>query len=384
MANLKDVADLAGVPMLTAFHALSQNEPVDDASKRRILDAAGKLNYTLRITQIDIADLAGVAKGTVSYALNNNELIKPATRQKVLDAAEALGYRMNMTARNLKTNRAGAVGYSWHVADDPSRMNNLLDRFIYRVTMAAEAHEYHLVTFIQPQEHADRVYEQLFATNRVDGFIITDVTYDDPRIARLSAMNAPLVAFGGMYLQDADFAYVDVDSKRGIEMVVEHLLEQGHEQIGLITYQPGLPFGDARETGYRDAMRRAGIRVHADWIAYTPNILQSASVATQQIMTSAPPPTALICSNDLMAFGAKSYLDQVGLRTPGDVALTGYDDDPTAEFLEITSVRQPVDEIARTLFDILLGEIAQAPVPDRQVIFDPELIIRRSTVVADV
>jgi DNA-binding LacI/PurR family transcriptional regulator len=80
-----------------------------------------------------------------------------------------------------------------------------------------------------------------------------------------------------------------------------------------------------------------------------------------------------------MAFGAKSYLDQVGLRIPDDVALTGYDDDPTAEFLGITSVRQPIDAIARTLLDILLGEINQEPLPERQVIFEPELVIRRST-----
>ncbi len=379
MPTLKDVAELAQVPMLTAFHALSQIGSADADSERRVLQAAEDLNYTLKITQIDIADFAGVAKATVSYALNNNDLIKPATRQKVLDAAQALGYRMNITARNLKTNRAGIVGYSWHVADDPSRMNHLLDRFIYRVTTAAEAHHYHLLTFIQPRENADQVYENLISTSRVDGFIISDVAYDDPRIARLSAMNAPMAAFGGMYLPGADFAYVDVDSQRGIELVVNHLLEQGHERIGLITWHPGLPFGDAREASYRDTMQRAGIRVCEDWIAYTPNILHSASRAAHAVMTAAMPPTALVCTNDLMAVGAKSYLDEAGLRIPDDVALTGYDDNPTAEFLGITSVRQPIDAIAETLFDMLLGEINQEPLPERQVVFAPELIVRHST-----
>ncbi len=82
--------------------------------------AAAELRYELHITQIDVADLAGVGKGTVSYALNGSDLIKPATRQKVMDAAQALGYRPNIMARNLKTNRAGIVGYSWHVHDDPA------------------------------------------------------------------------------------------------------------------------------------------------------------------------------------------------------------------------------------------------------------------------
>jgi LacI family transcriptional regulator len=379
MATLKDVADRAGVPMLTAFHALNDSEIQDDDTRQRVFSAARELRYTLKITQIDIADLAEVAKGTVSYALNNSELIKPATREKVLEAARALGYRMNVTARNLKTNRAGIVGYSWHVADDPSRMNNLLDRFIYRVTTAAEAYHYHLLTFIQPSENAGDIYENLISTSRVDGFIISDVGYNDPRIERLSAMHAPLVAFGGMYVPEAEFAYVDVDGKQGINAVVSHLLDQGHERISLITYPPGLPFGDAREAGYREAMARAGLKIREDWIAHTPNILHSASVSAHNLMTAQFPPTAIVCANDLMAFGVWSYLSEAGLRFPEDVALTGYDDDPTAEFLGITSVRQPIDDIAHTLVDILLAEINQEPLAERQVVFAPELIVREST-----
>ncbi len=379
MATLKEVADLAGVPMLTAFHALSQSGAVDHHTRQRVLHAAAELNYELKITQIDIADLAGVAKGTVSYALNNSDLIKPATRQKVLDAAQALGYRPNIAARNLRKNRAGAVGYSWHVADDPSRMNFLLDRFIYRTTQEAEAHDYHILIFIQPRENADRIYDDLISTNRVDGFLISDVGYNDPRIARLSAINAPFAAFGGMYVNDADFAYVDVDGKKGIELVVNHLLALGHERIGLLTWPPGWPIGDAREAGYRDAMRNAGIRVQPDWIGYTPNILRSTSAITRQVMHAKHPPTALICANDVMAFGAKAYLDEAGLRMGLDVALTGYDNDPTAEFLGITSVAQPIDAVAVTLFEILLGEINREPCAARQVVFEPELIVRQST-----
>lgn len=379
MAKLKDVAEIARVPMDVAFHALSGNEGVDAETIQRVLKAAEALSYSLKITQIDIADLAGVAKGTVSYALNDSDLIKPETRQKVLDAAQALGYNLNVTARNLRTNRAGVVGYSWHVADDPSRMNYVLDRFIYLVTTAAEAQHYHLLTFIQPQSGADRAYETLIATSRVDGFIISDVAYNDPRITRLSTMKAPFAAFGGMYVPDADFAYVDVDGKQGIELVVDHLLEQGHERIGLLTRHSGLPFSDAREAGYRNAMQRAGLPIEEAWIAYTPNILEAASAAAHQVMTAKHRPTALICAHDLMTLGAKSYLDDVGLKMPDDVALAGYDDDPTSAFLGITSVRQPIEDLAPALFDILLGEINQTPRPVRQVVFAPDLVVRQST-----
>jgi DNA-binding LacI/PurR family transcriptional regulator len=379
MATLKELADKAGVPMLTAFHILNNDGDYAETTRQHVLATAEKMKYSLHITQIDIADLAGVARGTVSYALNGNDLIKPKTREKVLEAAKALGYRLNITARNLRTNRASVVGYSWHVADDPSRMNNVLNQFIYRITTAAEAHKYHLLTFIQPQQEADLVYENLLASSRVDGFIISDVQYDDARIARLSSINAPFVAFGGMYVDNPQFAFVDVDGKAGMALVMNHLLEQGHEKIALMTRPPGTPYGDARERGYREAMHAAGIQIDENWTAYTPNILHSAAVTTQKIMAAKHPPTAIICTNDLMAFGAKSYLDERGLRIPDDVALAGYDDDPTSEFLGITSVRQPIDEVAYALFDILLGEINQAPVSERQVVFNPELVLRAST-----
>ncbi|MBC8171166.1 MAG: substrate-binding domain-containing protein, partial [Anaerolineae bacterium] len=88
---------------------------------------------------------------------------------------------------------------------------------------------------------------------------------------------------------------------------------------------------------------------------------------------------AIICTNDVMAFGAKTYFDEVGLRLGEDVALTGYDDDPTSEFLGITSVRQPIDAVAATVFDLLLGEINNEPRAQRQIIFEPALVIRHST-----
>lgn len=379
MATLKDVASAADVPMLTAFHALKDDRTIDASVRHRVANEAKRLNYRLRITQAEIADLAGVAKGTVSYALNNSSLITEPTRLKVMEAARALGYKLNASARNLRTNQAGVIGYSWHVADDPSQMNNLLDRFIYRVTMAAEAHGFHLLTFIQPQANADRVYEDLITTSRVDGFIMSDIDYEDPRIARLTDIGAPFVAFGGMYLPDPQFAFVDVDGKMGMQLVVQHLIEQGHERIGMLNYNRGWPVSDAREAGYREAMKTAGIEVQPDWMAYTPNILHDSAEATSTLMSARHRPTAIACANDVMAFGAKTYFDGIGLRVGEDVALTGYDDDTTSEFLGITSVRQPIDEVAAAAFDILLGGINRKSTPDEQIVFEPALVVRRSS-----
>src|SRR5690606_25748320 len=128
-------------------------------------------------------------------------------------------------------------------------------------------------------------------------------------IARLSSLNAPFAAFGGMYSENPNFAFVDVDGKAGMALVMQHFLAQGHERIALVTRPSGTPYGDAREEGYREAMQDAGLAIDENWIAYTPNILHEAALATSRVMSAKYKPTAIVCTNDLMAFGAKSYLD---------------------------------------------------------------------------
>src|SRR5438067_13699574 len=102
MPTLKDVAESAKVPLLTAYHALSNKAPVDQETRFAVIQAAEHLNYRLNVTIRDVADEAGVSIATVSYVLNNSAPVSQTTRQRVLDAVMALGYRPNITARNLK------------------------------------------------------------------------------------------------------------------------------------------------------------------------------------------------------------------------------------------------------------------------------------------
>src|SRR5690606_32795939 len=159
------------------------------------------------------------------------------------------------------------------------------------------------------------------------------------------------VAFGGMNTPDAAFPYVDVDGEAGIETVVEHLVAQGHDRIGMLNYDRGWPVGDVRERGYRKGMARAGLDIRPEWIAYTPNVLHVGSVAVKALLAARQPRTAIVCPYDVMAFGVKTCFDHIGIRMGAVIALTGYYGDRTSEFLGITSVRQPVDKVAARVFD---------------------------------
>jgi DNA-binding LacI/PurR family transcriptional regulator len=378
MSNLQDIARSANVSILTAYRALRGAESVSTEERERVQTTASARAYTLNVTIRDVAALAGVSVGTVSHVLNNSPLTKPETRQRVLQAIKDLDYRRNSIARGLKSNQSHLIGYAWHSAEDPIRRNALLDRFLYDIAQAAEAWGYHILTFAQTGEASVRSYEELIQIARVDGFVLSDVVYGDPRVCYLHERSVPFVTFGRTD-HDIDYPSVDVDGQSGMRMVVEHLLARGHERIGLLCWPEGMRIGDVRAQGYREALAAAGIPLREPWVRRTRNSVDAAQFAAQQLMATTPRPTAIACVNDVMALGAMHYLEQAGLQVGTDVAVTGYDDTPVADLMGLTSVRQPTDVVAVKVIEMLIGEIQGTPVPRRRVLLDPSLVVRASS-----
>jgi DNA-binding LacI/PurR family transcriptional regulator len=378
MATLKDVAEQANVSMATAYRALTESEDIDDLTSAAVVEAAEALNYQLNITIRDVAAYAGVSVTTVSYVINNNPLIKPATRQRVRNAIRDLDYHPNTTARNLKANESRMIGYAWHVAEDPMRRNPLLDLFLYELAQHGEANGYHILTFTQPTQHSIKSYESLINSNRVDGFVLSDVTYDDLRVKKLLGMKVPFAAYGKS--NDAwDFPYVEVDGKRGIQLAVDHLISKGHERIALIAYVTGSRFGDQRTEGFFEAMQRANLPILDQWIVHSPNTLEHAFEATRQILSGRLRPTAIVCANDLMAFGAKRCIESLSLEVGTDIALTGYDDTTVADLIDLTSIRQPIPLVAQNVIELLLAEMNRQRPADHHIVLEPSLIVRESS-----
>jgi DNA-binding LacI/PurR family transcriptional regulator len=378
MSNLQDIARSANVSILTAYRALRGAESVSTEERERVQASALAHGYTLSVTIRDVAALAGVSVGTVSHVLNNSPLTKPETRQRVLQAIKDLDYRRNSIARGLKSNQSHLIGYAWHSAEDPIRRNALLDRFLYDIAQAAEAWGYHILTFAQTEEGSLRSYEELIQIARVDGFVLSDVVYGDPRVRYLYDAGVPFVTFGRDN-DERDYPSVDVDGQSGMRMVVEHLLARGHERIGLLGWPEGMRIGDVRAQGYREALAAAGIPLREPWVRRTRNSVDQALYAAQQLMAATPRPTAIACVNDVMALGVVRYLEQAGLQVGTDVAVTGYDDTPVADLMGLTSVRQPTETVAAKVVEMLIGEIQGTPVPRRRVLLDPSLVVRASS-----
>ncbi|GAB4545251.1 MAG: LacI family DNA-binding transcriptional regulator [Anaerolineae bacterium] len=380
MATLKDIAAHAKVSILTAYRALSGTSKVPPTELQAVRSAAQALNYTLGITIRDVAALAGVSIATVSYVMNDSYPVSAETRTRVLEAASALNYRPNINARSLQASRTKLIGYGWF------RINtrlaaSLTDHFAYWMAQAAEMAGYHILSFAHPDENPIAVYDDLIATARVDGFILANTNHNDVRIRHLLAARIPFASFGRAN-EVWDFPYVDVDGHRGMSMAVEHLLALGHRKIGMIAWPEGSLSGDGRTQGYLDALQAAGISPYRDWLVREANTGAGGYQAAAQLMSlNGNRPSAIVCISDLMAIGAMNYLNHAKIRVGEDVALTGFDDDPLSELVHppLTSLRQPIEQIAAQVVELLLAELDQVRLPNRQRLIAPELIIRASS-----
>jgi|SRR5579859_431977 len=328
----------------------------------------------------DVAKAANVSIATVSYVLNDSAPVSDETRARVLEAIRKLNYRPNSTARNLKANETRLMGYAWHTTE-PGQMNAILDRFVYQTARSAEAHGYHILTFATAPHDPSQAFDELVRTSRVDGFILAET--DNPRLLRhLLALNFPFVAFGRAD-SEWDFLYVDVDVHAGIRMAVQHLLTLGHQRIGCIAWPSTSHNGEIRLAGYMDTMRAAGIEPCAEWVVRVRNTIDDGFRATNRLlhMPEANRPTALVSLSDVMALGAMSCIEALGLRIGSDVAVTGFDDDPMSAYLHpaLTTLHQPIDLIANRVIEMLVAAIAGQPIAERHVLVEPELMVRTSS-----
>ncbi len=221
---------------------------------------------THRATLKDAATQAGVSYQTVSKVINRQMRVSQSTEDRIWQAVHALEYRPDQRARNLRTQHSHLLDYSWTPAP-PDQYNFILDQFLQSMMDTAEHAGYHVLPF--PHWHMDDpivAYCNLLQTGRVDGFILSSVEFNDPRVHFLQQQNFPFVAFG-RFNCDWEFPYVDVDGALGLELATTHLLERGHRSIAALAWPTHSRVGQDRLMGYRRALKQAGITPRTEWIA---------------------------------------------------------------------------------------------------------------------
>lgn len=306
-------------------------------------------------TVLDVGRAAGVSRQTVSNVLNSPDLVRPATREKVEAAIKQLGYRPHASARRLRTRKSSTLG----IRLDPMTngiSGSVLDRFLHSLTEKADARGLRIMLFTASDPDDEiRQFGRLHDGADVDAFVLTSTFYGDPRTEWLIENDIPFVTFGRPWgiddMNDPQHRWVDVDGWAGLREATRSLTATGLRRIAFLGWPSPSGTGDDRRRGWRDALREAGVTeddIAALDIAAVDGVTQGRD-AVRGLLDSGVTVDAVVCASDSLALGAL-------LAVGPDIPVIGYDNTPVASAIGLTSVEQPLDEVAEGVLELLLGE----------------------------
>ncbi|MFE7597786.1 LacI family DNA-binding transcriptional regulator [Streptomyces sp. NPDC057494] len=335
-----------------------------------------------QVTIEDVARAAGVSRQTVSNALNAPHRLRATTLARVTAAIDELGYQPDQSARSLRTGTRKVIGYP-APADNPADPNPLMGGFLEALVSAADAVGHRVLLFrCDPQRGAGAVaksFNGLIAARQVDGFVLSDVIHDDPRVDVLAEAGFPFVAFGRT-APGRPQNWVDIDSAGATAAVVGLLLDQGHRRICYVNSAASLPWLAERRAGLLKAA--AAAPAGAFEVSVPDDDPAALSHALQRLLVGPDRPTALVCANDWLALTAYQAVRTAGLTVGTDVAVTGFNDMPLCTVLQptLTSVRLPLSAIARALVDRLITTVEDpGATPTSGLLLPTEPVVRDST-----
>lgn len=319
-----------------------------------------------------VANEAGVSIATVSRALQSPDLLKPGTLAKVQAAIRNLGYTPNVQARNLRTSQTRLI-----IALVPDIGNPFFSEVVRGIERVAQQNGYSvLLGDTEYDAWRESNYIKLIQARQADGLITLL-----PHMPKLLLEGRAPVVNACECFDAPEVTSVSVDNIGGSRAAVDYLVALGHRQIAFIGGRSGSPLTKDRETGYRDALKAAGVKPDPRLMAQGDFSAESGIRAVGALFAQDVKFTAVFCSNDEMAFGAISAVRKHGLRVPEDVSVVGFDDIRLARYFDppLTTVAQPMGEIgmeaARLLLEILSG---RNPPPQKRV-FPAHLVVRAST-----
>ncbi|MCL2516686.1 MAG: LacI family transcriptional regulator [Microbacteriaceae bacterium] len=285
-----------------------------------------------RVTIATLAAQLGVSKASVSYALNGQPGVSEQTRERVVALANELGWHPSSSARALSRQRADAIGMV--LRRDPTLLGTepYYMRLLEGVESAlSEAGQSLLLRMVGTAPGRDAaVYERWAAERRVDGVIVLDRTAKDPRPAQLTRLGMPFVLHGVLPADESGVERIE-NQHRDAELLIGHLAELGHRRIAHLTGPMHLTHEVDRTWAIeRESTARGMSTVFAE-ADYT---FDTAHARTAELLAAAERPTAIVCSNDVMALAALRALDEAGLA--GEVALLSWDDSMLCQFASPT------------------------------------------------
>ena len=322
----------------------------------------------------DVARSAGVSTASVSRALSGARPVRSDTLHRVTAAAKELNYKVNPVSSALRGKVTRTVGMVVPDIHNP---------FFPEVVKAVEdaLHQSGIGLFLcdandSPEVEAERLAALL--ARSVDGLIVSPVDAVKSRSAvAAAAKRVPLVQIDRQVNVESDM--VLVDHRRGIQLVVDHLVEQGRSSFVFVTTAARSSIATERLEAYVRCVKPVDRGSASRVMAGDLSIAWGKEAAARLVAGHCP--QAVICANDLLAVGVLRTFRIEGVRVPEDVAVTGYDDSPFADVVEprLTTIRQPLGALGQEAVRFIISAIESPGSPRRELRLLPELIVRESS-----
>ncbi|MFE6286121.1 LacI family DNA-binding transcriptional regulator [Streptomyces sp. NPDC057877] len=329
----------------------------------------------------DVAREAGVSRATVSRVVNGVRNVAPDIQEVVRRAIERTGYRPNRAARFLVTHRTETVALVISGTGDAFAARVFADPFFGRVVNGVvsclRARAMHPVILVAESESARRQVVDYLSQGTADGALVVTMQAADPLAAMLTATKIPTVVFGRPE-PGLDVSYVDLRQADGARLAAGHLLARGCRRIATVCGPRALPAARERLEGFRTALAAAGVGEVP--VAEGTFTVDSGAAAMSRLLAEHPDIDGVFAANDMMAHGACQLLRERGKRVPQDVAVVGFDDSSVAVAYRpfLTTVRQPVEQMAGEMAGLLAEHIQGTRTEPTAVFFAPELVVRDS------
>lgn len=334
-----------------------------------------KLNRSPTI--YDVAKVAGVSISTVSRVINASPNVSDATRDRVQGAIDQLDFVPKAEARARAMKDFARIGVLTPFFTAPA--------FVQRLRGVAESllsTRYELTIFtVESIDHLNHYLATLPVTGHLEGLILLSLRVNDGSAAKLkdNYLETVLIEYPRQ-----DLNTVEIDDVLGGEMAAEYLIGKGHQRLGFIGDTSDLgPYTiepiSLRLKGFQNGLAKAGLFLPEELIFTSRYEVKDAEEKIEPMLRRSEPPTAIFCATDLQAVGVINKARQLGYWVPDDLAVLGFDDLDVADYVGLSTIRQPLDESGRLAVEILLSRLKDPERPLRHVRLPLTIVERQTT-----
>lgn len=306
-------------------------------------------------TMRDVAEMASVSLMTVSRVLNEEGKVSDETRDRVMEAVEKLNYKLNISARSLSSAKSFVLGFFYDLS-----VGAFIREYLIGTMLRCNELGYHLI--LEPCDFSEMdikaFIKKMVRRHALDGIIVPPPLGDNSLLLdALEAEGVRYVRVGAGAQLKRSLCVVINDYAASVQMT-EHLISQGHKNIGFIKGDLNQEISHKRFAGYMDTMQKNNLRVNAGWIGEGNFQFEGGMAAAEKILKKSKV-TAIFASNDDMAAGAIAAARKLHIDVPEELSVVGFDDTAIAVSMwpKLTTIHQPIFDMSKSAVDLLVESI---------------------------